>query len=236
MAYTYLRVGTKPFRSKPPRKGPPCTEPYVRGSNILRDPGFEQFLAWGHGGPDDDMPIDSTNQYNDSTFAKLGTSGVPWQGGENLSSGDNYWKVSTANPRNGTYHARWTGLSSTFLAFAGQLNPVMFHKCPLDTAGWLVAARVEPGDFIRHSAWIRGTVSAGNPKLDYAWEVFDSDGVSVASDTVTVGNLTGTYTKYEFSFFAPANAFYLDIGFIPYPDSNSVNCTFDVDDCELEVS
>ena len=51
MTYTHLRVGTSKLPSKPPRSNPPCTEPYVKGANILRDPGFELHVSNTGGGP-----------------------------------------------------------------------------------------------------------------------------------------------------------------------------------------
>jgi len=52
MTYSHLTVGTSKIPARPPRGQPPCTEPVVYGSNVLKDPGFELQLSNFSGGPE----------------------------------------------------------------------------------------------------------------------------------------------------------------------------------------
>ncbi len=257
MTFSHLRVGTKPFRSKPPRKGPPCVEPYVQGTNILRDPGFELHLANLTGGPfgeeipgkkwmDVTTPTTQYTSWSDGSLAPI-TSG--WTGEVNYIAQTSWiragWTVSTSNLRSGTYHARTTPIVGNGLVQNGNpgaLYPTGFHACS-NNYPW--AARVEPGDFVSFSMWASMTPVLGNsnPELIvFQLDFYDIDASWIASvDGLPGGNeaITTSYAQFTVSGFAPAAAYYLDV----QPtfdrdggDSPASSLVFDVDDCILEVT
>jgi len=251
MTFTRLRVGTKPFRSKPPRLGPPCTEPYIRGSNILKDPGFEIHSGLVPKGPDNyEFPGDgfSTSSTPGSLYW-LSTNITDrfyydvngWAVWSNNRAAGPFPVISTANPRSGTKHWRmtypttqdWTGDESYPI-------PINGSYCAL--RGGLImgySARCKQGDVITYSEYIEVSTTTDGPHEVFPEIAFYDENADIIGSVITGSgvNLTTTYAKYEISAIAPADAYALVTEIeIPDPGNISVAPThFDVDDCVLSV-
>lgn len=248
MTFTRLRVGTKPFKSKPPRKGPPCTEPYIQGSNILRDPGFELHDANVPNGPNGwDFPGDGfgpgganpgslywhTTYISDLLYYDLNG----WAVWSNNNGGDGLPVLSTVNPRNGTYHFRTSFPPNTFASTYP--IPIGGRYCnPVSGLIQPYSARIEPGDFVRFGAWIMANTTIGTPIVTISMAFYDASAAKVGATIVGPSPaLTTAYAFYEADAFAPATAYTViiepDLGI---SGTQTAAIDFDVDDLELEIA
>lgn len=249
MTYTYLRVGTKPFRSKPPRKGAPCSEPIVYGTNILKDPGFELHDAnvpngpAGYDFPGDGFGPGSTpigSLYWDATNITdtlyYDTNG--WAVFSNNSGGDGLPVLSTANPRSGTYHWRVSYPPATISGAETYPIPVGGKYCTKISGRWQAySARVEPGDFVRFGVYAMANTTTGTPTIQMSIGFYDSAAASITTVTGTATSLTTGYVWYESTAVAPASSYAIAVEANLWANtSQSATLTFDVDDAVLEVS
>lgn len=249
MTYTHLRVGTKPFRSKPPRKGPPCSEPYITATNILRDPGFELHDANVPNGPSGyDFPGDgmgtgsnpSGSLYWDATNITdtLYYDVNGWAVFSNNSGGAGLPVLSTANPRSGTYHWRVSYAPSTISG--AETHPVVVGgRFCVPVSGLIrgYSSRVEPGDFVRFGVYAMANTTTGTPTIQPAIDFYDSGANNITTINGTSSALTTSYVYYEVTAIAPASSYACVVDATLWAaTSQSATLTFDIDDCVLEVS
>lgn len=237
-----LHVGTPKIPAKPPRGKPPCTEPAVYGTNILKDPGVELQLATFGGGPGgDEIPQGTIGdglpyQWSDDSPGPTRSNFIT----ENLSTGfANYWSVSTVNPRTGTYHLRMPmsqfGFGDGQYLYLSQLN--LCDATPGAAGRDWVTARVEPGDFVRLGVWAMVSTTVDTPTMLFGATFNDAAGGLLATSYgFDTEPLTTTYTLFEYSGFAPPNARYVVLsGFVQKVDQ-AASADFDLDDFVLQVS
>jgi hypothetical protein len=231
-------------------------EPYVKGANILRDPGFELHVANTGGGPQgDEIPGEYTGlrqrdrqnlRWSDRTIMDPSLTG--WRAQVNVPVGVGYskrrgWLVSDANPRTGTYHLRSAQLDDTGTYEVAGLYPHSIVACHGGNDPFY-ACRINPGDYMRFSLWAMVDIVPGNAYIKWMFaSYYKADGTLSASGSSpslpTQGseNLTTTYTQYQFDGFAPFDAYFLSIWFEPDHDyTTSTALRVDVDDCVLEVT
>lgn len=238
----------------------PCEEPVVYGTNILADPSFENHLAETGGGPlANEIPgvyICSGGSgaevlvpaWTDATPY----SGSKWVGERNIPSGSCQglnaakWFISTASPRTGTYHARFTKTTNSSLQEPGWLIPTFGATCettiqlPENTRNFKTASAVlNPGDFIRFKYYGKVSVAAINgwPQATATISFFNASGVHLQQIGVASTTVGTSYESREISGIAPASTRYavtrVDIFDL---NTHASGYTADVDDCELELA
>lgn len=243
-----LVIGTPRIPAKPPRRIP-CLEPYILDDQILADPGFE--TVSGNGGPlGDEFPeIDASGtgppglptgvMYWPSDLSAAPISSK-WCQREPATSFANRWKISTAGPRTGSYHARWTknaGLAVT----AGWLMPVGFTLCRVDQFGPFAlpfTARVEPGDLIYASAYFKHIGGTGSEDFVFI-ECFSNypDLLSVGASAGPLSTIGASYTLLDRSMVAPAGAKYCRVEYrVAWLGTAGSSVTIDVDDATVSVT
>ncbi len=225
----------------------PCNHgPVVYGSNVLPDGSFENSNGYGPLG--NELPgyadtgglvfpywnwSDNSQSYGMPTF---------WSQEDNIAN--RKWRISTANPRSGTYHARQI---YTAAAQANAIRPATLMVCPdrIDGAGnvWYTsqAMVVEPGLPWELSFWgmIDSPVNSHKFRLFYTYtDAYDSDSQSYAH---LFSNLTSSYVQYTHGHTTPTTG---DLGFVPHLlhisvennfSGSSGTPTIDVDDFALAV-
>ena len=242
---THLTIGKERIPSKPPRSNPPCTEPYVTGTNILKDPGFELHIANTGGGPlGDEIPaiaLGAQTVWTDNTTNPNTNYG--WAADSNI-SGSTRWQVVTTDPDAGTYHARTTNIGGASNN-GGELYVFGLYSCSLIMGSSLwngFSARVEPGDYVRFKVRAKCSATTGAPLILLTLYWFEGvagpDSSTVDSGSVA---LTTSYADYVFAAFVPT---------APNPGDNATQflrativgwggqagTVYDVDSCELEMS
>lgn len=253
MTYTTLNLGTPKFKRRlrkrvVPFAVSPCVEPgTISGTNILTDPGFENHLAETGGGPlGDSIPYDWSSVAGSQTEPD---SGLLWPTASNPASStwpdapatsgwfayyvtlSQNWEISSASPRSGTYHARWTKPSDTNNGLG--LQPYGFSTCE---GGFVVTGRINPGDYVRWLIWAKSS-SASNAALQIHINYFNSAFGSVGSNSSSSTGLGTSYASIQVDGIAPANTYYL-LTEIANTSAGALGtgATIDIDDCELEVS
>lgn len=230
-------------------KGPPGTlDVYFKGTNVLVDPSFDQFVQMTGGW---DYRSRSTTVTNDYALPYLDVSCpnyLKYSDGICIESSlptwcqtsgpyeafglgtDQAWKVSLVEPRSGTYHAAWWSWSNGDIP-PGELCPINpYLSAPF-------SARVEPGDSVTFSYWVKTGSGYGvlTPSEAFATVRFYNASFSLLRADVSTPVVTGTtYTQISSNTVsAPAGAKYVRCcaGFINVP-GNSVAY---VDDAALAV-
>ena len=245
MTYTHLTVGTSKLPSKPPRAQPPCLEPYIVGTNILRDPGFELLPSNVGLGPNgDELPEVGGSlpwtYFDDSLCPVLNPE---WATDYTDYNTPRRWFVSTADPRAGTYHARMEGKTSIrdglSTNYGDRLFAMMFVWCDNPSVDWQWGGRVSEGDYIRFGCWAKASTVTGAPYIQPAIYIANHAGDAYVASSRPNLALTTSYAWYETSLFAPVNAYYLETHVSVLADTYAsipTNITVDVDDAVLEVS
>ncbi len=215
---TQLRVGTKSFKSKPPRGKGPCSESRILRPNVLLDPGFES----GGDKLGTRVPMQDNTpelfypdiQYDDETGIPAAptegyTPTLGWTADFDLHTTGRYYEYATAAPYSGTYHMQ----SNTYgenINF-DNLWAVGGKMCISGHAQGWYSAIVQSGDVIVWSLFSRRTGTSGT--LENGWRLLflDSTGASVFSDTGSwiLDLHISAYQAYTHNIVAPANAHYL---------------------------
>lgn len=258
MTTTYLRVGRGRWPSKPPKGNPsPCVDEAVYGANILRDPGFELhagngFDNYGVDGEDfaaglrtDTSPLGQLYWDAERPTTPLAVIDSYYD-----DAGWSIWEtydpatyplfaaqtpvLSTANPRSGTYHIRWSVPDEFDNEI--EIEPLGGQTCENDRA---YSAVVAAGDTITWSGYVNVAVSAGVAWTGYvAVGYFASDQTHLApatSEYSETGVTLGSYTLISVSATVPADAKYAVCGFGAYTSGITGATTVDFDDCTLAL-
>lgn len=221
-----------------------CTELRLTGSNILRDPGFEEM---------DSIPLGP----DDENFPGEITAGAPpwplcWASGQNTplsitdqtgwavftNNGDGFysgyrWFRSTANPRSGTSHARWNfDLDAVEPA---DIIPIGLRNCT-DNGAW--TCLVQPGDLITFSGYLAFANLTDDWRLSIGFEIWNQSQTVQTYEQYTDYDITATaYTNYSHSFVVPANSYYgVALFQISLTGLANVNNVIDVDDFVLSIT
>lgn len=241
---SHLTIGTSKIPAKPPRGQPPCTEPYVKGANVLSDSGIELQLANYGGGP------------GGNELPSWGFAGWVWSDGTTAPRPRGVYKgtgvpaqrrdftISSDNPQTGTYHLRTRYTPSSPLGL--QPVTVTWREFDLCIDNQPATARVEPGDFVSFgfSAVIsENYLPSHNLLADLRVEWISAGGSSGYGSVGPLWNFTGTWANYRKSTFVPA----LIGGYVPAfcrmylvwergTTTDAPDMVIDIDDCVLEVS
>lgn len=260
MAYTYLRVGTKPFRSKPPRKGPPCIDPFITGTNVLRDPSYELQQATFGTGPElaDDIPsflfgstgpllVWFSHPITQANHNPMGNESYWAQGWSVLGLTPGYenrrWLISTASPRTGSRHVRKVMFDPGDGYYAGgdvfSLN-VFRARCGFSKAESGIdtySTLVQPGNFIEWSVYVKASSTAASPTLTLQLIGVKPDWSDYSDLFVQqTFSLTVSYARYSISAFADALAGSCHVSLsVDHNTAGNPTTTVDIDDAALEV-
>ena len=207
-----------------PRGAPDTLDPYFTGTNILTDPGFENFVdnSGGWWWPDREGGASTyalpklTVLCETHLFLPDGTctpaSFIAWAQLAGLYVVDDLredyaWKVSVDDPQAGDYHAAWWRWDIGAAIPPGDICAFSpFIDAPH-------SARVNAGDTVDWSAYLKVTSTTGTPQTFPYVQFYTSGGSSVRLDKGTTSNLTGTYTQYSMNVVAPASAHYMRCAF-----------------------
>lgn len=231
-----------------------CSEDLVYGSNILRDPGFENHLTDVPSGPaGQDFP--SGNMVGGATLGR-----VYWDlpgGSPNYITDDLYydtngwavWQtydstsdpsivgiqpyVSTANPLSGTHHYR----ADVPADYVDQwvIAPVGGGTCTSPRLAY--SCRVEPGDTIAWGANAMKSNAADTWQVYTDFAFYDVDHNNLGGGPYDAYQLlTSSYNLVDQAYFAPANAHYARVvlGFFAQSGFHAA-VTVDVDDAYLSL-
>lgn len=220
---------------------PTCPEAVTKNVNVLRDPSFDNGLV-------------IAPEYSPSSTVILGTTfGVPNASGtlsdhdtvgyymdNDLASINPEWfSISTANPRTGTSHARWTDPGGS----ASQdpyITAVGLESCqtPL-SASWehhLVSCRIDAGDTITFTAYVEDTSVSVSSTL-WSMQVVYKSGTGSVSGLIDTGyGSQSSYTQITGTGTAPTGAQYALCSVIVEADEASTGETFDIDDVSVVVT
>lgn len=226
MKRTLTRLGTSTRVPSNARAKSPSSasefEPYFTGANILTDPEFENFRdnsgGWYHwdrtGGssmytlPFVDLTCPVFLRWPDGSCAErllvgwvqtsgpYGTQLLDW-------ATDPMWHITTFDARAieyGAYWMRWSGARNTLVP--AELTAYSPYTPPF-------SCRVEPGDSIVWSGWVRVSSTEGTPQIILILRWYNSSGslINVTQGTTTA--LSTTRTQYSYSQTAPSGAHYL---------------------------
>ena len=225
---------------------PAVSPPYLRGANILYDPGFEGFVKATYGiDVADREPYTGSHTYTLPFYDSTCATGQQWPDGTcntKFSSwyqrngtytvtddfSDTAWKVSTASPRSGVWGATW---------WDWQAEPSLGHPALLSIQGFNhpvgMSARVTSGDTVTWSAYVKVSSTTGTPKITRWVTFFTSGGSALISNTSTTA-LTTSYAQYSITVGAPSNAYYVRVLFDWEGTGASRTVTY-VDDASLGV-
>lgn len=249
MTFTRLTLGEPRLRGKASggTAEEACTEDITYGTNILKDPGFEQHLgntaasSWS-----DSIPTDATStaqtpesgllwvdegEFDDSLWTPVTNTASGWFHPffSNEAEADYFWIVSTANPRSGTHHARFTKHAST--ASSPDFAPYVQGRCSTPFNPY--STRIAPGDFIELTFWSTISTTTNSPTAHAFFAFFDSSFAGAGTDIGTDSALSTSYTSFSHSSIAPAGAYYayamLQISFM------GAGAIVDIDDVTLEL-
>lgn len=205
-----------------PRLATPCTEPLIRASNILRDPGFE--LHQGLTGKSEIPELDvqwTALTWQDSAVAP---NSVGWA--NQAYTNASFWDISTLGEESGTYSARIDGteVTSTELAVIGLIG------CD---DGEFYSGRCTVGDFTRAACRAIVDSVTGTPNILINMEWYAQDGSFIDSADLSDTPLTTSYATYETIGIAPSTSYYLRVY---YSVSNEQNRVIYLDNAILEVA
>lgn len=231
----------------------PCVEPLLYGTNVLLDPGFEQYPGvFGlNTGPDGET---FPGEYGG--VSSSGASQLFWADGSSVYLGpvpfwtvfsndgvgnnpENRWDISNVNPRTGTFHARFAtddDFAGGFTTQNAALFPLSFYLCAR-SGKRPVTAIVKQGDLIVMTAHAMVNVVTDNPTIELAYDVSTQDGTVIFPGfSFPVTPLTTSYAEYKFGAFMPTGAYYMDVGFYAEASSGpTVKTIFDLDDTSLAI-
>ena len=224
-----LVIGTPRIPAKPPRRMP-CTEARLVGSNILRDPGFENHISATGGGPNgDEIPYDGValpgevrSRWSDDSAAP---SSSGWMADTDELAGSR-WYIETANPRTGTYHVRY----GPDMVAGTALWPVAVDVCAWPDGDFgRATSKVVEGDLVDLSFYWMGSSVSGSPTIMWGiqWLDFEGTYMSQSDDTSSVST---SYVQYDISAVAPASAVFV-LPFISRLSDSNAAAVHDVDDC-----
>ena len=221
----------------------PCSEI----ASTIVDPGFEGISDKGPAG--DEFPeidfagsppagIVAGTMYWPSNITAAPAS-LKWCQFEPASDLSNRFKVSTAGPRSGSTHARWTKPASIVVQ-PGYMMPVGFTLCKVDQFG--PAARpftavVNPGDFITGSIYFKHTGGTGAEDSVHI-ECFSAYPAlsSLGSSQSALTNIGATYTQLSHSMIAPSGSKYVRVRFQPrWLGTSGSSVDIDLDDGLVEI-
>lgn len=257
MTHTMLKLGVPKFKQRFKEKrvpffASPCADiPRLTGANILRDPGFEAHLSLTPTGPDGEHfagehalgngpPFNNlqwaagTSQLVDPAVATVTPWGVFTNNG--VGFGTSRWHISTANPRSGTYHARYEydfeGPDSTLEP--SELTPIGGRNCD----GAAYSTQVTPGDVVSFSAYVYISDNTDNWFGEVYFTVWDANGDEVVEGTFGDTALSGgSYVQCSHNIVVPAGGLWVHAFLLPFVGGlTNVNALIDVDDCSLAVS
>lgn len=230
-----LVIGTPRIPAKPPMRRP-CTEALVYDSNILRDPSFD-ILPAGTGPGGDELPVTTSGGGLRWPSEASGTpifTAPESTGWCNEAGTDAQWKISTANPRTGTHHARQVLTSGT----SRRLRSVKFCTClEWSTTRVPVSGRVEAGAAVTFSVYAMADATTGTPRmrlrLHFVMQTSGLFSTGASPYDLAAQNLTTSYAQLSHTVVAPAASFYF---YASLYVTNSFGRTIDVDDTVLEVA
>lgn len=190
-----------------------CVEPLVIGSNVLRDPGFELHIGKTGGGPDgDEIPNTLSGGGLNWPSELIGAASITASeasGWVNKTGTGAFWKLSTANPDSGAYHARIIAPAAP-----RKLGALGFLTCePLSTTRVPVSGRVSGGSLVTFSVRSMADATTGTPKIRLELHFLqNAGGLPGASNEdpyqSALFNLTTSYATYTFSAMAPALSYF----------------------------
>lgn len=224
MKRTLTRLGTSTRVSSNARAKSPSDmeafEPYFRGANVLTDPEFENFRGnsggWYHwdriGGssmytiPFVDLTCPDFLRWPDGSCAeRLLVGWAQTSGPYGIQSPDQptdpMWHVTTFDARAIEYGAYWLRWSGTNLTPA-ELSAYSPYTPPF-------SCRVEPGDSVVWSGWLRVSSTTGIPQVILILRWYNSAGSLINVTQGTATSLTITRTQYSYSQTAPSGCHYL---------------------------
>lgn len=222
-----------------------CQEPIIYGTNILPDPGFETLLALTGGGPNGDeiayrdgqvrgpffWPSDDSSAYT----ARGSLADHPWVQRASLNT-QAQWKISSANPNTGAFHAR-AEFDNQTNDTKGQddLIGATFISC--STTVPQPFFRVNEGDLVSSqvSAMVQ-SVSANTEQLLTFLQFLDVEG-NFLDFYQQAAFLTTSYVDYAQSAFAPPGTYYAYTLYRPTRANpgTAVVSTYDYDDIIVGV-
>jgi hypothetical protein len=237
------RVALKPVRGY---EIPAVSPPYLRGANVLYDPGFEGFVKGTYGVKVADRELHTgSDMYTVPFYSSTCGSGSQWpdsscntqfsgwvqRNGTYVvgdAPSDMAWKMSNASPRSGTWGAVW---------FDWQAESSFNHPALLMVQGFNhpagVSARCESGDTITWSTYAKASSTTGTPQV-VLWVTFYTSGVAALISNTQTSNLTTSYAQYSMSVGAPSNSHYVRVMFDWAGTGASRTITY-VDDAALGV-
>ena len=226
----------------------------ITGTNLLRDPGFELAItSLTNGGPNgNEIPWGASGPVNEYAWPSEGIPNPPTDPGLNfgyymdaLSSADSFPAiVSTANPRSGAYHYRWTidssagflggGIYMVGSGSPGSAGPeweTHHPEPPLITGGVSVGDTIDVGSYQMSPA--AGITAFG---VQHIVAFYEDDGTYISTQ-VDGFTLQSTYTLTESIFTAPANSAYFDVFIVPVGTTfGQQGSTIDIDDLYVTVT
>jgi hypothetical protein len=200
---------------------PVASPAYLRGPQVLSDPGFEGFIR--RTGPL--YPIEDREALlGDSTFVlpffdSSCPQGQRWETGtcvEGFSpwyqrngtyvvddaTNDTGWKVSNFDPQAGAWHAIW---------WNWQAEPALGHPALLAAQGFNhhpgTTARCSSGDTITWSIYCYASETTNTPYITLWLSFFGTNPLYALANVTQTTALTATYTKYEVVTGAPSGSY-----------------------------
>lgn len=237
----------------------PCTEPLIKGVNVLKDPSFEKmpFLerqgvrgmtfpgdSFSPGGSTPGSLAWTTEWIFDRYWYDV-NGWATFSNNESVTGSNGTPYISDVAPRTGRYHWRvsYEPVVVSWGAMTAYPIPISGSYCELvDGLIQGYSARCEPGDTVTTSIYCKvNTVADGPYEMEIEGSWFDRTGAWVANWPFVVDskNITTNYQKFERAVVAPAGAYTVAVGFYNYQDDTSdVNQTlhFDFDDASLVVT
>lgn len=233
-----------------------CPEPKITTGDIVPDLGFETQLSAYGGGPEGDE-IPSTNWLRErvwpSQILLKAPSGTLWQQDGNrfhhvINPQLDFFihepmRISTANPRTGTYHARYTtGPNDTNKSFFIELHPVQVDGCATPVFDSFV--RVDPGDTINCTAFVEDNITSdGYWYFLLRWYRLNGSGIfpspSTADDPLFFGTGSGYRPLTIGPVVVPADVVYVTASVVLFNGDgvdSTVGNTLDVDDFSMTIT
>lgn len=244
-----LEYGSNPFPMfvKPPvgAAPPPCPEAVIKSTNLARDPGFEDgnLIGGEHFDNGQGLWVIGTPAFPEATGDLDPYTNVDYYGDVDTPSYvGNWFALSTANPRSGTNHARFTAGATGAGSFSPYIVPVGLDACRLPfTSVWkhhLVSGRCDPGDTVNIRAFVMDDEGTGSDVWELQTCFYDDNaGAGGAFGCGVTGFASqASYTQITRSVVAPANSVWWTGAVIVIHDFVTSGSVFDVDDVEIEVT